>query len=205
MSDHEPDHRNGADALESLRDPAVLFDSTDVEVEAARESVDSEEFETAEEWDSHVAIGVADDRGVLLYDDGHHGWTLPAFTVANDGDYFAVARREFEALTGIELDVDGVEHARRRVFFLDDSEDSQAETDVWNVVLRATPRGGLADDPVSHVDGTELQWFDDSPDGVEGVVAADIQRIVNRAGSLDIPPSPIDEPSLDTASTDSTE
>lgn len=176
MSDDITDTGDGANALESLEDPASLFEYAGVDVEELRESVDAEDFEAAETWDSHVAVGVADDRGVLLYDDGHHGWTLPAFPVADDEDYLAVAQREFETVTGVELAVDGVEHARRRVFHRDDGED---ETDVWNVVVRATPATALPDAPTSRADGATVRWFDGIPDSVEGIVAADIERVAN--------------------------
>lgn len=166
-----------SDSPDSLTDPETLLDGDDCTVETHTDTLDAEDFADAVAWESHVAAGVADDRGVLCYDDGHHGWTLPAFTVADGEDYLAVARREFEALTGVPVSIERVEHARRRRFSVEaDGDDRQ--TDVWNVVVRATPAEALPDDPASREDGADLRWFDGVPATVEGVVAADIERVL---------------------------
>jgi len=175
-----PPDRTPAD---SLPDPASLLDHPGVDVETTEELVDAEDFAAAaESWTDHVAVGVADDRGVLCYDDGHHGWTLPAFEIPDDAaDVLAVARREFEALTGVPVTVDGVEHARRRTFTVaEEDEADDRETDVWNVVLGATPTAPLADDPESRVEGADLAWRDAAPEDAPDVVAADIERIADR-------------------------
>jgi len=171
--------------VDSLSDPAPLLDHPGVDVETTEEPVDAEDFAAAEAWTDHVAVGVADDRGVLCYDDGHHGWTLPAFEVPDDAaDVLAVARREFEALTGVPVTVDGVEHARRRTFTVAEEDGAAAEDDrethVWNVVLRATPTAPLADDPESRVEGADLAWRDSAPEDAPDAVAADVERIAEQ-------------------------
>lgn len=173
----------------TLTDPGRLRDRDDVEFVAETNDVDAAAFETATGWDSHVAVGVTGDRGVLLMNDGHHGWTLPAFAVESGDDWLAVARSEFESLTGVAVTVDAVELVRRREFRLgDEAPDSETSTDdqttVDNVLVRATPAddsaadGSLSADPESRDDDVVVQWFDGVPDGVEGPVAADIERIV---------------------------
>lgn len=166
--------------VDSLTDLESLFDHPDLAVETHTESIDAADFDAAEAWDSHVVAGVADDRGVLLYDDGHHGWTPPAFAVGDDEDAVAVARREFETLTGTSTTVDGVLHARRRTFTVDDSADDR-ETSVWNVVLSATPDEPLPDDPESQVEDADLVWRDAVPDAAAEHVAADVERIASTA------------------------
>jgi len=65
-----------ADRTETLTDPETLCDRDGVDVREQTHDVDAEEFEDVTDLDSHVAVGTADDRGVLLQNDGHHGWTL---------------------------------------------------------------------------------------------------------------------------------
>lgn len=182
--------------VDSLPDPASLLDHPDVAVETTDESVGTEDFAAAEAWTDHVAVGVADDRGVLCHDDGHHGWTLPAFEVTDDtDDLLALARRAFEALTGVPITVDGVEHARRRTFTVAADGDDR-ETSVWNVILRATPAATLADDPESPAADAALAWRDSAPEDAPDPVAADIERIAD--------PTPA-EPSTMTDSTTTTD
>jgi len=170
----------GSDAptpVDSLPDPESLLDRPGVDVETSTEPIDADDFGAAEAWDDHVVVGVADDRGVLLYDDGHHGWTPPAFEIGDDEDAVAVAHREFEALTGTTATVEGVLHARRRTFVVADGDDR--ETSVWNVILRATPDERLPDDPESRVEDAALAWRDAAPGDAPEQVAADVERIAS--------------------------
>ena len=169
----------GSDApvpVDSLSDLESLFDYPGFDVETTTEPVDAADFDAAEAWADHVVVGVADDRGVLHYDDGHHGWTPPAFAVADDEDGVAVARREFEALTGTTLTVDGVLHARKRTFTVAEDGDVR-ETSVWNVILRASPDDRLSDDPESEVPEAALAWRESAPEDGPEKVAADVERI----------------------------
>ncbi|MFB6071957.1 MAG: hypothetical protein ABEJ88_03220 [Halobacterium sp.] len=165
-----------SDSTDSLTDPGMLADRDGVAVETQSVSVDADEFETARTYDSQVVVGVPDERGALLQNDGHHGWTLPAFPVADGEDYAAVARREFEALTGAALGVAGVEHARRRVFV---READGAEAVVWNVLLRGAPASPLPDDPESRVDGTDARWSAEPPADASAPVVADVERVLD--------------------------
>lgn len=175
--------------VDSLSDAESLLDHPDIAVETHTEPIDPADLNAAEAWDDHVVVGVADDRGVLFYDDGHHGWTPPAFAVGDDQDALAVARREFETLTGTGLSVDGVLHARRRTFIVEDDGDDR-ETSVWNVILRSTPDDRLSDDPESQVDDATLAWRDDVPEDASEHVAADISRI---AATTDTTPADLTE------------
>jgi ADP-ribose pyrophosphatase YjhB (NUDIX family) len=165
-----------SDSLDSLTDPATLRDHADVDFRERTEAVDAADFEDATDLDSHVAVGVADHRGVLLQNDGHHGWTLPAFAVDAGEDWLAVARREFESLTGAAVEVDAVERVRRLEYRVPVADDRAT---IWNVVVRATTDDSLSDDPESRVDDTDVRWFDRVPEDVEGPVAADVECVVN--------------------------
>jgi len=166
--------------VDSLSDPESLLDRPGIAVETRTESIDAADFDAAETWTDHVVVGVADDRGVLLHDDGHHGWTPPAFEVPDEEDALAVADREFAALTGTSLSIAGVLHARRRTFTVADDGDDR-ETAVWNVLLWAAPEDRLPDDPESEADGADLAWRDGAPDDAPEVVAADVERIAATA------------------------
>lgn len=167
-----------SDRIDSLTDPATLRDRADVTVETTEHDVGPEEFADAADWDSHVVVGVADDRGVLLMDDGHHGWTLPSFTADVGDDWLAVARREFEALVGVPVAIDAVEFARCRDVRLEDGDDSRQ---IWAVVVTATPAEDaiVPDDPESTGDGTDLRWAEAPPADAAGPVAADIERVLD--------------------------
>lgn len=148
---------------ESLRDDAVdVGDETHV--------VDSEDLASARALGSHV-VGVVADRGVLLQNDGHHGWTLPAFPVEDGEDWYVVARREFEALTDTAITVKGAERLRNREYRLGDGDDC---TVVRDLVVRASPADDLPENAQSRVDDIEIEWVDGVPEGVPGPVADDI-------------------------------
>ncbi|GAA0278606.1 NUDIX hydrolase [Halobacterium noricense] len=165
-----------ADFPESLTDPVTLRDHDTVDVRDRTHDVDTAEFADATELDSHVVVGVVSDVGVLLQNDGHHGWTLPAFPAEAGDDWLAVARHEFEGLTGVPIDVDAVERLRAREYRVPDTGDS---TTVYNVVVRATPNARLPEEPQSRVDGTKIEWFADVPEDVSRPVAADVERFVD--------------------------
>lgn len=164
-----------APSLDTLTDPESLREHDTVDVRDATHEVDPTEFADTADLDSHVVVGVADDRGVLLQNDGHHGWTLPAFPVAAGEDWLATARREFEALTGAPVTVEGAERLRAREYHVPETDDSRT---IYNVVVRATPADTLPDDPETRVDGTELRWFDAAPADAPGPVVEDVALFV---------------------------
>lgn len=159
-----------------LTDPESLRGDDAVDVRDEIHEVDAGDFEHATDLDSHVVVGVADDRGVLLQDDGHHGWTLPAFPVEDSEDWYATARREFEALTGTAITVDAPERLRSREYRLLEGNDS---TFVRDLVVRASPVGVLPDAPESGVEGVELRWFGGVPDDAPEPVADDVALFVD--------------------------
>lgn len=163
------------DRIDSLTDPDLLCDQPDVPIETTEHFLDAEEFAAAADWTSTVVVGVADDRGALLMNDGQHGWTLP-FTDALGEDWLATARQDFSALVGVPVTIDGVEFARCRDIRLDDADESRQ---IWAVVVTATPtEEPVPDEPESTDDGIELRWADAPPADADGPVAADIERVL---------------------------
>lgn len=163
------------DRIDSLTDPAALRDRSDVPVETTEHVLDPEEFADAADWTSTIVVGVTDDRGVLLMNDGHHGWTLP-FTDAAGEDWLATARRKFSELVDVPVAIEDVLFARCRDVRLDDGDDSRQ---IWAVVVTATPTDGqIPDDPESTDDGIDLRWAEAPPADVDGPVAADIERVL---------------------------
>lgn len=159
----------------ALTDPESLRGTDAVDVREETHEVGPGDFASVAALDSHVAVGVVSDRGVLLQNDGHHGWTLPAFPVADGEDWYAVARRDFRALTGAAIEIEAPERLRRRVYGVADGEETET---VRDLVVRASPAGDLPADPDSRVEGTAIQWFDGAPDGVPDAVADDIALFV---------------------------
>jgi hypothetical protein len=164
-----------APSLDALTDPESLRDHDTVDVRDATHEVDTAEFADTADLDSHVVVGVADDRGILLQNDGHHGWTLPAFPVADAEDWLVAARSNFEALTGAPIAIEGAERLRAREYRVPETDDSRT---IYNVVVRATTTERLPDDPESRVEGTEIRWFDAAPADAPGPVAEDVALFV---------------------------
>jgi predicted NUDIX family NTP pyrophosphohydrolase len=159
-----------------LSDPESLRDDDTVDVHDETHDVDGDDLASARALDSHVVVGVVADRGVLLQNDGHHGWTLPAFPVAEGEDWYAVASREFAALTGTAVSVEAPERLRNREYRLSHGDEN---TVVRDLVVRASPNEPLHEEAQSRADGTEIEWTDGVPADVPGPVADDISLFVD--------------------------
>ncbi|MFB6269447.1 MAG: hypothetical protein ABEH83_05850 [Halobacterium sp.] len=159
----------------TLLDPESLREDDAVDVQDVVHDVAADDYADVESLDSHVVVGVTDSGSVLLQNDGHHGWTLPAFPVADDDDWLAVAHREFEALTGTRISIEAPLRLRSREYRVVDGEESAT---VRDLVVRGTPATGLPADPESRVDGTDLRWDDAVPDDAPEPVADDISLFV---------------------------
>jgi hypothetical protein len=178
-------------AMDSLSDPGRLFDDDRVDWRDRAHAVDAGAFEAVRERvDSHAVVGVTDADGrVLCRDDDSHGWTLPATTVPDDGDWAATARRELGASLDAPLALSFSERIRHVAITVDDPEDAR-RTDAYDVVFPARIDDTRADeDDVQSVDDdaragetTEtlgdddaLAWFDAVPAEQDGALAGDIR------------------------------
>lgn len=157
--------------MERNPDLEAYRDRDDVEFVELTRTVDREESrESIESLDSHVVVGVNDESGdVLLVDDGHHGWTLPAFAFETGENCVAIARSGVEDLLCVDVDIQNPERVRRIEYLVDDD----PKVSIYNVVLRA---GTVSSDDVpantaENVDDLEAAgWFDEIPaEAPEGV------------------------------------
>jgi len=156
--------------MESLSDPGRLFDDDRVDWRERSHAVDAEAFDAVRERvDSHAVVGVTDDDGrVLCRDDASHGWTLPAATVPDDGDWAATARRDLGASLDATLALSFPKRIRHVAITVDDPTDAR-RADAYDVVFPARPTDDL---PV--VDDDALAWFDAVPPEQDGALADDV-------------------------------
>ena len=171
--------------MESLSDPEFLRDYDEVEFQTEVEILDEEGFEDAHEnlraLDSHVVVGIVNDREeVLLQNDGHHGWTLTAFSVESSDDWVVTACNRVKRLTGTAIEINGAERVRRIDYCLESENDPRIS--IYNVVLRASPVEGetIEENPCSpHEDSPELEWFNRVPEEQKESIKADIRLFLS--------------------------
>lgn len=168
--------------MDELTDPLTLTDRADVDVVERTPGLTAEEAaevrEAADSWTSHAAVGVTDDAGrVLLADDGHHGWTLPAGAVEDGDDYVAAGREQVESLLDAPVEVAGAERVRSTEYR---GPDGDHVVTVHNVILRAEPESttDLPESPTNQKYG-ESGWFDAVPEDVPEGIAADARLFLD--------------------------
>jgi hypothetical protein len=161
--------------MDSLSDPGRLFDDDRVDWRKRTHAVDAATFdETREHVDSHAVVGIIDADGrVLCHDDGSHGWTLPAMTVADDGDWAATARRDLGELLDATLALGFPERVGHVAVTVDDPEDAR-RSDAFDVVFSAR-----TDDDLQVADDPALAWFDAVPPDQDGAPADDVRLFLD--------------------------
>lgn len=174
--------------FDSLTDPATLRDRDDVRV-----SSDTQVHEDADHCSrgvaGRVAVGVtdADGRTLLLCNDDHGVALLPHGDVEADEEWLAATRREIEAQTGVEIDLEGIELLRDVDHRVEAEDEPHCHT--YGIVFRASPTGGAIqhckESAEAGSDGWYADWFEaipeDLPDGVsipEGGPGEDLALIV---------------------------
>lgn len=169
--------------MDSLSDPASFAEREDVDVETTETTVGAAEFAQWTSLDGLVAVGVPGGDGQVLLMDGGNGWALPNQPVAPGEDWVGVAERTIDQLTGVEVEIDGVERVREVEYVREDDENSR--TTVHHVVLSAAT---VTDDAVAAelVGGAganlpSVDWFDVPPaaDREDGDVDADVGLFVD--------------------------
>ncbi|WP_227134389.1 hypothetical protein [Halorubellus salinus] len=164
--------------MDSLSDPGRLYDDDAVDWRDRSHAVDAERFDgIRDQVDSHAVVGITDGDGrVCCHDDGVHGWTLPATTVPDGGDWAVTARRDLGELLGVSLALGSPERIRHVAFTVDDAEDAR-RVDTFDVVFPA--RVDAADaSPTASIDtegDAALAWFDDVPPGQDGELVDDVR------------------------------
>jgi hypothetical protein len=170
--------------MQSVTNPERFRGDDGVEFLDRVYEVEDAEFEAAAEHaESHAVVGLTDDDGrVLLYDDGSHGWTLPAVPVPEGGDWAAAARNDVADLLGAPIELDRPVRVRHIRFEVDETGDRRS-AETYDVVFQAQfdkegAGDGLdaddpGDDPGAGVDAT-LAWFDAVPESQDGALADDV-------------------------------
>ena len=161
--------------MDSLSDPGRLFEDDRVDWRDRGHAVGAEAFDAVRERvDSHAVVGVTDATGrVLCRHDESHGWTLPAATVPDDGDWAATARRDLGASLDATLALSFPKRVRHVAITVDDSTDAR-RADAYDVVFPAR----LTDD-VQVDDDDALAWFDAVPPDQDGALADDLRLFLN--------------------------
>ncbi|WP_248516731.1 NUDIX hydrolase [Salinarchaeum laminariae] len=156
--------------IDSLTDPATLHERADVPVTShtvEHEGLDHCSTDIA----GRIAVGVtdADDQLLLLCNDELGIALLPHGTVDGGEDWAAVARREIEGQTGIEIVLDDVKHVREIDHVLEGESDPHASND--GIVFGGSPTGGEIQEckrsAEAGSDGWRAGWFDGLPAGIE--------------------------------------
>lgn len=168
--------------MDTLSDPSSLADREDVDVEETETTVGAAEFAQWTSLSGLVAVGVPDGDGQVLLMDGANGWALPNQPVAPGEDWVGVAERTIDQLTGVEIQIDGVERVREIEYVREDDADSR--TTVHHVVFAAeTIDDAVAADLVGGVEADlpSVDWFDVPPaaDREAGDVDADVGLFVD--------------------------
>lgn len=158
------------DPLATLADPAALRDRPDVQFEDhTRVREDRDHCGTASA--GQAVVGVRNDDGELLLLVNREAGIalLPHGSVVEGGDWAATARDDAEGQTGVEIELDGTEVARRVEHRLEGEDDPHAVT--HHVVFRGSATGGEIRDCKQSADaGSDpwtAGWYDGLPEGVE--------------------------------------
>lgn len=169
MTDHATPQTGAASTVDELTDPESLRDRDDVRYRERTVVHDEEHLELNEPIDGWVMVGVANEEGefMLTHNACNDVWLLPHARVDPGEDYAAVARREVEAVAGVDAAVRGVDHVRRSEFRLEG--DEERRTVAHDVVVRASiaadeviPDGHEVDRPYA----SDLGWFEETPENV---------------------------------------
>ena len=158
-------------------------DRDDVEFVTDAHDLEPEKYEDAREridsLDSHVAVGVNDESGdVLMVDDGHHGWTLPAFAFEAGDDWEVTGQSGVENILGVAVHVEHTERVRRVEFIVDDD----PKVTIYNVVLRAdtVSSGDIPEGLAESVENLEaVGWFGEIPADASESVADDARLFLD--------------------------
>lgn len=168
--------------MDSLRAPGSLRNRADVEFREEQSTADSDSIEYFASIDGLLAIGVTNDAGAVLLMDSPHGWRLPYGPVGVDEDWIEAGHRIGQDLTGIDVEIAGVERVGEITYCEED--DDGREVTSYDVVVGTEPLEGepLAVDPgFGPWDDLELGWFASIPHDAywdHGDAVDDIRSII---------------------------
>jgi ADP-ribose pyrophosphatase YjhB (NUDIX family) len=167
-------------------DPEAAVADDDIEYVEARVEKDDAHFGFFEPVAGMVAVGVTDSTGALLLveNDAESHALLPFGWVDPDDEWTTVARDRVEELTGLRVELDGVERVRH-VEYVHETESRRTEG--YLVVFTATPvedeevaDAGVAYDGETaptdvrrHDVGVDADWYRTVPETVPDPETAD--------------------------------
>ncbi|WP_459192985.1 hypothetical protein [Halosimplex sp. J119] len=118
--------------MDSLSDPAALFERQDVPSGELTKSFPDEKFESVrkryEGLDGVAMVGIGADNQVLLM--GKGAWAPLGADVTEGDDWVAATRSGIEKLAGVEIEVDSPELVESVTFSRDGSTDDSLESTV---------------------------------------------------------------------------
>ena len=151
--------------MDSLSDPRSVRNRADVEFREEQSVDDGDGVEYFASIDGLVAVGITNEAGAVLLMDSPHGWRLPYGPVDVDEDWVTAGEHIGEELTGVDVEIAGVERVAR-ITHREESDDGREATS-YDVVMRTIPLSGK---PISGSpsfgpwDELDLEWFSSVPD-----------------------------------------
>ena len=129
--------------------------------------------------DGRAVVGVTDDDGdaLVIVNEEQDFAMLPNGTVESGDDWAAVARERVEHLTGLPVEIDGVERARKVEHVV--GGDDEPHTTSYQVVFAASPT--TDDRTISHGCDWRGEWCDAFPEDVadEGPAQDDVRLFLD--------------------------
>lgn len=172
--------------MQSLSDPGVLEENSNVTFREQTAIVDADRFETIQERAAEkvgvVVVGITNSEGELLLvkTDWSEGWVFPGSSVARGADWVATAKEAVENQTGVEVDIDRVARVNRRYYRQEET------TERFSSGYAVVFLGSIAEDePTVEFEEsqndyiTDRGWFDRSPDNVDPGNESELWLFVN--------------------------
>lgn len=161
--------------MDSFSDPESFRDRVDVPFREETRRLPVDEFDSVtERVESHAVVGITNDEGdVLLMNDGSHGWTLPAFSVAQRTNWLERTRTEAETLLDTSVILEDIELVRR-VKFQPETDDTE-QFWMYTVIFRAFTNADMDVDKISEETDLSLGWSGSVPDEQKADLASDIR------------------------------
>jgi hypothetical protein len=165
--------------MDSLSDPATLFDDPDVDHQSESGTVPEEVFEDlANDTEGLVGVVVTRADGAVLLVEGPSGWALPYTDVEPGEDWVERGRIWLKQLTGVVVDVDGALRVREVEYHLADGDRSTLSHQV--LLDGPTVEAERAAD-LTMGGSIDTEWFTEVPDDADGV--EDIEFVLETAGA----------------------
>jgi ADP-ribose pyrophosphatase YjhB (NUDIX family) len=169
--------------MESLTDPAVLRERTDVTaLESTYTHEDPDHCEASAAGRVIVGVTNGDGEALLLVSDESDHVILPNTVVESGDDWATAARRAVAENTDTDVRLDGVEYVRTVDHIVETDGGTRHQNTTQHVLFHGLPVDGTEE--TGHAaadDGWHAGWYDDLPvdPDEEGDVIADIRTVLD--------------------------